>query len=77
MEPSVSFDRSPDLLLAQSHACRTDPAALELRSALKNSKALLNTYLRFDPRSLTPAKAELKDGVRIQELKNWLDYLKR
>jgi len=27
--------------------------------------------------SIEHAKAELKDGVRIQELKNWLDYLKR
>jgi len=27
--------------------------------------------------SIEHAKAELKDGVRLQELKNWLDYLKR
>jgi len=27
--------------------------------------------------SIEHAKAELKDGVRIQELKNWLDFLKR
>ena len=27
--------------------------------------------------SIELAKAELKDDVRIQELKNWLDYLKR
>ena len=27
--------------------------------------------------SIEHAKAELKDGMRIQELKNWLDYLKR
>jgi len=27
--------------------------------------------------SIEHAKAELKDNVRIQELKNWLDYLKR
>ena len=27
--------------------------------------------------SIEHAKAELKDGERIQELKNWLDYLKR
>ena len=27
--------------------------------------------------SIEHAKAELKDSVRIQELKNWLDYLKR
>ena len=27
--------------------------------------------------SIELAKAELKDGVRIQELKNWLDFLKR
>jgi GMP synthase (glutamine-hydrolysing) len=28
-------------------------------------------------KSIEHAKAELKDDMRIQELKNWLDYLKR
>jgi len=27
--------------------------------------------------SIERAKAELKEDMRIQELKNWLDYLKR
>ena len=27
--------------------------------------------------SIEHAKAELKEDMRIQELKNWLDYLKR
>jgi len=27
--------------------------------------------------SIEHAKAELKDDVRLQDLKNWLDYLKR
>ena len=27
--------------------------------------------------SIECAKAELKEDIRIQELKNWLDYLKR
>ncbi len=42
------------------------------RNVFKNQNEI-NQHIN----SIEQAKAELKDGVRIQELKNWLDYLKR
>ena len=42
------------------------------RNVFKNQNEI-NQHIN----SIEHAKAELKDVVRIQELKNWLDYLKR